>query len=106
LADRVLNRIAVEELEAWWFGDVSALRMVYPRLPRTLGDRNPYRDPDAIPGGTWEALDRLLRRTGYKEGLVKTEAAKQIAAHLDPEDNRSRSFQVFRDGLRQLTRNP
>ena len=85
LADRVLNRIAVEELEAWWFGDMEALRAVYPRLPATLGRRSRYRDPDAIPGGTWEALDRELRRAGYREGLVKTEAAKRIAAFLDPD---------------------
>jgi hypothetical protein len=102
LAEVVLNRIIVEELEAWWFGDVEALRAVYPRLPKTLGKHRPYRDPDAIKGGTWEALDRELQKAGYKEGLVKTEAAEKIAAHLDPERNRSRSFQVFRDGVRWL----
>ncbi len=102
LSDRVLNRIAVEELEAWWFGDVEALRAVYPRLPATLGRWERYRDPDAIRGGTWEALDRELRRAGYREGLLKVEAARRIAAHLEPERNRSHSFQVFRDGLRRL----
>lgn len=49
----VLNRLAVEELEAWFFGDVAALCSAYPRLPATLGS---YRDPDAIRGGTWEAF--------------------------------------------------
>ena len=28
----VLNRLAVEEFEAWFFGDVDALRNAYPRL--------------------------------------------------------------------------
>jgi hypothetical protein len=102
LADRVLNRIAVEELEAWWFGDIPALRAAYPRLPATLGQRRPYRDPDAVPGGTWEALDRELRRAGYREGLVKTEAARRVARYMDPEHNRSRSFQAFRSGLQRL----
>lgn len=102
LADRVLNRIAVEELEAWWFGDVQALRAVYPRLPAALDKRSRYRDPDAIPGGTWEALDYELRRAGYREGLIKTEAAEQIAAYLQPKRNQSRSFQVFHDGLQRL----
>jgi hypothetical protein len=32
-----LNRIAVEELEAWFFGDIEALRAVYPKLSATLG---------------------------------------------------------------------
>jgi len=29
---QVLNRLAVEELEAWFFGDVEALHYVYPRI--------------------------------------------------------------------------
>lgn len=100
LQDRVLSRIAVEELEAWWFGDLEALRTVYPRLPKTLDKRSPYRDPDDIAGGTWEALDRELKRAGYKEGLYsKTVAARNIAPHLDFERNRSRSFQVFYHGI-------
>ena len=102
LADRVLCRIVVEELEAWFFGDVDALRAVYPRLPSTLHRRRAYRDPDAIAGGTWEALHRLLLAHGYAAGLVKTEAAKRIARHMDPDRNRSHSFQVFRRGLERL----
>ena len=102
LADRVLCRIVVEELEAWFFGDIEALRAAYPRVPATLCERKKYRDPDAIKGGTWEALDRLLRKSGYKGGLLKTEAAKRIAQHMEPDRNRSPSFQVFRKGLRRI----
>ncbi len=102
LSGRVLCRIVVEELEAWFFGDVEALRAAYPRIPKTLHRKRPYRNPDAIEGGTWEALDRLLRRHGYRAGLVKTEAARRIAQHMDPERNRSHSFQVFRCGLARL----
>ena len=29
---QVLNRLAIEELEAWFFGDVDALHAVYPRV--------------------------------------------------------------------------
>lgn len=103
LQDRVLNRIIVEELEAWWFGDVAALCTAYPRLPATLAKRRPYRDSDAITGGTWEALDRVLKRAGYKEGLFsKTVAARKITPYLDFDHNRSRSFQVFCRGVRQM----
>lgn len=49
---QVLNRLAIEELEAWFFGDVAALHSAYPRVPSTLGRRSRYRDPDAIRGGT------------------------------------------------------
>ena len=100
---QVLNRIVVEELEAWFFGDVDALCAAYPRVPPTLAARAPYRDPDAIRGGTWEALEQVLQAAGYYgAGLPKIEVAKAISQHMDPSRNRSRSFQVFRDGLLDL----
>ncbi len=102
IGQRVLNRIVVEELEAWFFGDLEALRTVYPRLPPTLSKREKYRNPDSIRGGTWEALDHLLRKAGYKAGLIKTANAALVAAHMDPERNTSHSFRVFRKGLRRL----
>ena len=96
----VLNRLAVEELEAWFFGDVEALCGAYPGVPRTLGRRAPYRDPDAIRGGTWEALERELQRAGHHlGGLAKIQAAREIAARMVPDRNLSRSFQAFRRGL-------
>ncbi|MCA1709054.1 MAG: DUF4276 family protein, partial [Actinobacteria bacterium] len=99
----VVNRIAVEELEAWFFGDVPALCAAYPRVPGSLGGQAKYRDPDAITGGTWEALERVLQASGYhRGGLAKVAAATEIAQHMNVEVNRSRSFQVFRDGVRQL----
>lgn len=102
---QILNRIVVEELEAWYFGDVAALRRAYPKVPASLGEQARYRDPDAIAGGTWEALERVLQTYGYHPtGLNKLEAAARIAEHMDVETNRSRSFQVFRDGLRRLVK--
>lgn len=99
----VLVRIAVEELEAWFFGDVPAVAVAYPRAPVSLADRRGFRDPDAVVGGTAEALERVLRKHGYHgAGLSKTAAASDIAVHMDVDANRSRSFQVFRDGLRAL----
>lgn len=103
-ADRpvVCNRIVIEELEAWFFGDITALRAAYPRGPAVGGQRR-YRDPDAIVGGTWEALERLLNEHGYhRSGLAKIATAADIARYMNVDDNRSRSFQVFRDGLRRL----
>ncbi|HUV38709.1 MAG TPA: DUF4276 family protein, partial [Planctomycetota bacterium] len=101
---RVLNRLAVEELEAWFFGDVDALRSAFPRVPPTLARRATFRDPDAIRGGTCQALERVLKGLGYYPGgLLKTDAARRISEHVDPERNRSKSFRVFRDALRQIT---
>ncbi|MGH3935130.1 MAG: DUF4276 family protein [Pseudonocardiaceae bacterium] len=99
----VLKRIAVEELEAWFFGDVSAICAAYPRVPNSLGQQAKYRDPDAVSGGTWEALERVLQKHSYhRSGLAKVVAATEIAQHMNAEVNRSRSFQVFRDGVRRL----
>jgi Domain of unknown function (DUF4276) len=99
----VLNRVAVEELEAWFFGDVPALSSAYPRVPGTLGAQTRFRDPDNIRGGTWEALERLLKKHGYHTGgLAKTVVAEKIAQHMDVERNRSQSFCAFRDGVRRL----
>ena len=106
-AFQVLNRISIEELEAWFFGDVEALHLAYPRIPPSLATSSKYRDPDAIQGGTWEALERELQGKGYfRGGLAKIEAAKAISAHMDPDQNRSKSFQVFRDGLRDMVNYP
>ncbi len=96
----IVNRIAIEELEAWYFGDWEAVRTAYPRVSQNVPRRAGFRNPDAIAGGTWEAFERTLQRHGYfKEGLRKIEAARSIAQYLDPASNTSRSFQVLRDAL-------
>lgn len=92
---QVANRIVIEELEAWYFGNWGAVRRAYPRAPRNVPNRKRYRDPDGV-HDTWEAFERVLRRHGYfSNGLRKIEAAKAIAGHIDPEENRSGSFSVF-----------
>ena len=99
----VLNRIAVEELEAWFLGDVEALRAAYPGVPANLGAQAKFRDADAVTGGTWEALERVLQRAGhFPGGIGKIDLARTMARHLTPEANRSRSFQCFMAGLSQL----
>lgn len=100
---RVLNRIVVEELEAWFFGDLQALRSAYPRVPASLAKQAAYRDPDAIKGGTWEALERVLQRAGYCQGgLHKTHVAKDVSRYMNPAANTSKSFQCFLAGLQAL----
>lgn len=97
---KVANRIAIEELEAWYFGDWEAVRSAYPRVSPTIPNNARYRGPDAIRGGTWEAFERILKRRGYfKTGLRKIEAARAIAASIEPGNNRSRSFKQFHDAV-------
>ncbi len=99
---QVINRIVVEELEAWFFGDVTALRHCYPRLP-DISQKAAYRNPDQIRGGTWERLERLLQKSGYyKGGLQKIKLAKTITPYMEPVRNTSKSFQSFHDALLEL----
>ena len=95
---QVVNQLVIEELEAWFFGDIEALRTAYPKISKTFQSRPKYRDPDAIPGGTSEALGRLLKKY-YPKWLPKTVVAQNIARHMEPNQNRSKSFQVFVEGL-------
>ena len=98
---QVVNRLAIEELEAWFFGDVEAMHAAYSRIPVNLQSKAEYRDPDAIRGGTHEALERILKRANYYKGNVpKREVAQNIAQHMEPNRNKSRSFQVFVEGLK------
>lgn len=100
---RVANRIDVEELEAWMLGDPQALRAAFPNLTATFEKGAALRNPDAIKGGTWEALERLLKKSGYyMGGLAKVDCARNVAAHIDPDRNVSRSFKVFHSGLHRL----
>jgi len=99
----VVNCIAIEELEAWYFGDWQAVCAAYPRVPPTHPSKSKYRDPDAITGGTWETFERVLQEAGYfREGLPKIEVARAIAENMSPERNTSRSFQFLRKVLAEM----
>ena len=102
---QVVNRVAVEELEAWFFGDWEAVRVPYPKVPATIPQKAAYRDPDAIRGGTWEALERVFKKAGYfGTGLRKVECARAVAQHMEPDRNRSRSFHAFRAAVEAAER--
>jgi hypothetical protein len=98
----VLNRIAVEELESWFFGDVAALREVFPRVSATLDKKARFRVPDLIANPS-EALADVLCKAGYSPAsLSKRYVARLVGGKMNPYSNRSKSFQVFRDGLLSL----
>lgn len=100
---QVLNRIAIEELEAWFFGDVEAIISAYPKVSPDLAKQAKFRNPDEIKGGTWEALEKVLQKVHYHPGgLEKVKAAREISRCMDPQKNCSPSFQVFYQGLLQM----
>ncbi len=97
---RVANRIAVEELEAWYFGDWASVRSAYPAVPGTIPRKAKYRNCDAISGGTWEALEKILNQAGYFQGgLRKVEAAIQIGRFFNTDTCSSPSFSAFKNAL-------
>lgn len=100
---RVVNRIAVEELEAWLLGDHEALCAAFPRVPTSYHRRARYRQPDEIRGGTAEALEKLLKDHGYhSSGLRKVEAASAISRFMVIDQNKSPSFRCLVAGITSL----
>ena len=104
---KTMFRIAIEEGEAWLLGDRAAVKSAYPNAKVSALDAYVQ---DSI-CDTWELLaDAIhpggsapLKRAGYQvAGQAKSEWARNIAPHLDINANQSKSFQVFRDGVRKL----
>lgn len=104
---KTLFRIAIEEMEAWLLGDRVAVKLAYPNARDAV--LNSYVQDSIC--GTWEVLadavhpggSTPLKQMGYPAaGLAKCEWAREIAPHLDIDSNGSKSFQVFRDGVRGL----
>ena len=104
---RALFRIAIEESEAWLMGDRAAVQQAYPNAKVPV--LNAYMQDSIC--GTWERLAdavhpggsmRLKKAAWPEAGRAKCEWAVRIAPYMDPDRNRSKSFQVFRDGIRSL----
>ena len=105
-----LFRIAIEEGEAWLLGDRDAVKAAYPNAKDPVLNR--YRQDSIC--GTWEVLadavhpggSARLMKEGYpSSGIAKCDWARRIAPFMDINRNQSKSFQVFRDGVRRLAGN-
>lgn len=102
--------IAIEEGEAWFLGDIQAIKKAYPNAKDAV--LKSY-DNDAI-CGTWEKLadavykggSPALAQKGWQVvGSEKSRWAEAISPHMDVENNASPSFQYFRDKLKNLVDN-
>ena len=106
-AQKVLFRLAIEEMEAWLLGDRTALMAAFPRAKQAI--LNGYQQDSVC--GTWEVLANAihpkgslaLKKSGHATvGTAKHDWARAIAPHMDVERNESPSFGKLRDGLRRV----
>ena len=92
-----LVRIACQELEAWYLGDLDALAEAFGKQQlRNVSARARYRDPDAVVRPSAE-IEKLVPE------FQKVSGARRMAKLLSRDNNRSRSFQVLIGGVIQLS---
>lgn len=99
--------IAIEEGEAWFLGDLAAVRAAYPEAkPPVLW----FYQNDSI-CGTWERLADAVYQGGASAlsgkgwqavGAEKSRWAEKISPHMVVENNQSPSFRYFRQKLQEL----
>lgn len=91
-----LIRLVCQELESWYLGDLHALAQCF-GIPKIDSPalRKKFADPDTYQKPSVEIARRLPE-------FQKGSAARDMAAHLTPAQNRSRSFQTFVAGLQRL----
>jgi len=96
--------IAIEEGEAWFLGDIPAIKTAYPKAKDTILIK--YKNDSIC--GTWEYLaDAVfgggaiaLSSKGWQAiGKEKSQWAEKISPHMDVMENTSPSFIYFREKL-------
>lgn len=93
---RPLIRIVCKELEAWYLGDLDAVKGAFPKFNvAQYRNKSQYRCPDAITNPSKE-LEKIV--PGFSKGL----AAREVPQYMDIERNRSASFKNTITGIRKL----
>ncbi|SJM92423.1 DUF4276 family protein [Crenothrix polyspora] len=99
--------IAIEEGEAWFLGDILAIKRAYPKAKD--GELNSYVNDSIC--GTWEKLANAVYKGGSQKlsslgwkvvGTEKSAWAENITPHMDLENNASPSFNYFLGKIREL----
>ncbi|WP_425059916.1 DUF4276 family protein [Sporomusa carbonis] len=89
-------RLACQELESWYIGDLSALAKAYGvNGVDTPGNRKRYANPDGWQKPSVE-VQRLI------PAFQKLDGARRIAPHLLPGNNASHSFRIFLAGISRV----
>jgi len=100
--------IAIEEGEAWYLGDIDAIKTAYPKAKDAI--LNSYVNDSIC--STWERLAdaiflggaQSLSKLGWQAvGKEKTAWATNISPYMNVDINQSPSFCYFREKLRSLS---
>ena len=103
---RTIFCLAIEEFEAWYLGDLNAIKKAYPQVKSNV--LNGYENDSIC--GTWELLADAVYKGGCKTllkkgwqavGEQKSMWAKSISPYMDVDSNASPSFNVMRNQLRR-----
>ena len=98
--------VAIEEGEAWFLGDLAAVKSAYPKAVDSILDGY---ENDSI-CGTWETLadavyhggSVALSKKGWQTiGAEKSKWAENISPHMNVQNNLSPSFCYFRRKLQE-----
>lgn len=99
--------IAIEEIEAWFLGDISAIKLAYPKAKSKILKH--YKNDSIC--GTWECLADAIYDNGsialaskgwQAVGLEKSRWAEKISPNMNVENNKSPSFNYLRQKLQEL----
>lgn len=99
--------VSIEEGEAWFLGDIPAVKSAYPKAKETV--LNAYVNDSIC--GTWERLadavysggSSALSAKGWQAvGAEKSQWAEKITLQMDVNNNASPSFAYFRQKLLEL----
>ncbi|HLD63457.1 MAG TPA: hypothetical protein VI913_01010 [Candidatus Peribacteraceae bacterium] len=99
--------IAIEEGEAWFLGNIPAIKAAYPKVKGPVLDA--YESDEIC--GTWECLAnavfpggaQALSNKGWRAvGEEKSVWSERIAPHMDVANNSSPSFDYFKAKLQEL----
>jgi len=96
---QVVTRVVIEELEAWFFGDIAALNQGYPSIPITLAQKRGMQVADEISDPAGRLLRLLKKEYSDITKLPKLEVAQKVSSCMNPHMNTSQSFNAFIDGV-------
>ncbi len=88
-------RVVCRELESWFLGDLQAVEDALDVPVARLQGHTKFRNPDALGSPSQELL-------AIVPSYSKVRGARAIGPRLNPEENRSTSFEVFVAGVRRL----